>query len=270
VVTPYSQVARRTIPDRSDDGSTYGRIIRVGDERRFRSTVPYYVRFRPRYPDELISRLAETAGLGPSSRVLDLGSGPGHVALPLAALVGEVVAVDVEPVMLAALAESAPPNVRTVEERAEEVDESWGSFDLATAGRSFHWFDAEVVLGRLARITPRLALLADEAGAGAAQGEVLGIARELLGEGPRERRASRFRDLLGGSPFSELTVISVEVERLWTPEDLIGFAYSTSVASPERLGALRPEFERIVRERMPAVSHDHVTAVAYLGSRPEG
>jgi SAM-dependent methyltransferase len=240
----------------------------VGEERRFRSTVPYYITHRPRYPDELVSRLAAAAGLGPASRVLDLGAGPGHVALPLAAIVAEVVAVDPEPAMLAALAEAAPPNVEAVEARAEDIDASWGLFDLATAGRSFHWFDEQTVLARLEPITPALALIADSASAGAAQREVLSIARELLGDDPHVRRSSRLREALERSSFSEITEIAVEVERTWTPEELICFAYSTSTASPERLGALGPEFERRVREQLPPVSHDRVTAEVLLGRRP--
>ena len=92
---------------------------------------------------ELVERLAAAAGLDRRSRVLDLGAGPGHVAAALASHAGEVVAVDVEPDMLAQI---DAPNVRTVVGRAEDVDASWGRFDLVTAGRSFHWFDAEVML----------------------------------------------------------------------------------------------------------------------------
>ena len=232
-------------------------------ERPFRSTVPYYVTHRPRYPEELIRLLAEEVGLGPESRVLDLGTGPGHVAIPLAAHVREVVAVDVEPDMLAALARAAPANVRAVEARAEDVDASWGEFDLVTAGRSFHWFDEEVVMPRLARLTPVLALLGDH-GLGS-QGKVVEIARELLGEDPAGRRRWRFRELLERSAFADITELSVEVERTWTRDDLLRLAYSTSVASVERLGDRREEFERRVRTELPAVSHDRVTVDALVG-----
>jgi SAM-dependent methyltransferase len=234
-------------------------------ERPFRSTVPYYVTHRPRYPDELIALLAEEVGLTAQSRVLDLGTGPGHVAIPLAAHVGEVVAVDVEPDMLAALADAAPPNVRPVEARAEDVDASWGSFDLVTAGRSFHWFDETVVMARLVEVTPALALLGDHGLGG--QGTVVAIARELLGDEPRERRW-RFRELLQRSPFSDVTELSVEVERTWTHEDLLRLAYSTSVASVERLGDQRAEFERRVRSELPPLSHDRVAVDALVGRKP--
>jgi SAM-dependent methyltransferase len=233
-------------------------------ERPFRSTVPFYVTHRPRYPEELIRLLVGEVGLGPRSRVLDLGTGPGHVAIPLAAHVREVVAVDVEPEMLAALAAAAPANVRPVEGRAEDVDASWGSFDLVTAGRSFHWFDEAVVMPRLAELTPALALLGDH-GLGA-QGKAVTIAREVLGDEPIERRW-RFRELLERSPFSDVTQLSVEVDRTWTHEDLLRLAYSTSAASLERLGDRRDEFERRVRAELPAVSHDRISVDALVGRR---
>ena len=234
-------------------------------ERPFRSTVPYYVTHRPRYPDELIRLLVDEVGLQAQSRVLDLGTGPGHVAIPLAGYVAEVVAVDVEPEMLAALAASAPANVRPVEARAEDIDAPWGAFDLVTAGRSFHWFDEAVVMPRLAEVTPALALLGDH-GSGA-QGTAVAIARELLGDEPVDRRW-RFRERLERSPFSQVTQLSVEVERSWTHDDLLRLAYSTSIASVERLGDLREEFERRVRAELPAVSHDRVSVDALVGRQP--
>lgn len=233
--------------------------------RPFRSTVPYYVTHRPRYPEELIRLLVDELGLTPESRVLDLGTGPGHVAIPLAAQVGEVVAVDVEPEMLAALRGAAPHNVRAVEARAEDVDASWGRFELVTAGRSFHWFDESVVMAHLAEVTPALALLGDH-GPGA-QGRAVTIARELLGDEPAEPRW-RFREVLERSPFSQVTQLSVEVERTWTHDDLLRLAYSTSVASVERLGDRREEFERRVRDELPPVVHDRVSVDALVGRRP--
>jgi SAM-dependent methyltransferase len=180
---------------------------------RFESTAPWYARYRPRYPVELIVRLVEAAGLDGGSRVLDLGAGPGHVASALAAHVGEVVAVDVEAGMLAQIEE---PNVRTVVGRAEDVDATWGRFALVTAGRSFHWFD----------------------------------------------------ELLATSPFSQVEEIEVTAERTWTAESLIGLAYSTSAASPERLGAEQGEFERRVRATFgDAEYHERVSVGAVLGRR---
>jgi SAM-dependent methyltransferase len=232
---------------------------------RFASTAPWYARYRPQYPAELIARLVEAAGLDDRSRVLDLGSGPGHVALPIAAHVGEVVAVDVEADMLAQI---HAPTVRTVHGRAEEIDPSWGRFELATAGRSFHWFDAAVMFERLPLVTDQLALLGDSITQSAAQSQVLAIASELLGEEQPKPGRRWYRELLAASPFSQVEEIEVTAERTWTADSLIGLAYSTSVASPARLGAKRAEFERRVRETFgDAVHHDRVSVSAVLGAR---
>jgi SAM-dependent methyltransferase len=232
---------------------------------RFESTAPWYARYRPRYPAELIERLAAAAGLDGSSRVLDLGAGPGHVAGAIARHVGEVVAVDVEAGMLAQI-EGA--NVRTVVAPAEDVDASWGRFDLVTAGRSFHWFDAELMFARLPLVTDQLALLGDSITQSDAQSRVLAIATNLLGEEPPQPPRKRYRDVLVGSPFSELEEIDVIAERTWTADSLIGLAYSTSVASPDRLGAQQAEFERRVRSTFgDAEYHDRVSVSAVLGRR---
>jgi SAM-dependent methyltransferase len=235
--------------------------------RPFRTTAPYYRPYRPSYPPELIARLAEAAGLDLESRVLDLGTGPGSLAIPLAAHAGQVVAVDVEPEMIAELVRAAPANVEPVEARAEDVDESWGTFRLATAGRAIHWFVAPLVLDNLSRITPAVALCADHTRESAAQTLAQAIAAELIDEPPIERPKTHYAELLRASPFADVDVISVVVERTWTPDQLIGFVYPTSTASPERLGERRALFEQRVRERAADFYREQVTFDAVVGRR---
>lgn len=202
--------------------------------------------------------------------MLDLGCGPGSLAIPLAAYAGEVVAVDAEPEMIAELSRAAPANVTAVEARAENVDEGWGSFRLATAGRAIHWFDAPRVLDNLARVTSTVALCADDSRDSEAQTLALTLARDVIDEPPNDRLTPTFRyaDILPASPFSEVEVIEVEVERTWTPDDLIGFACSTSSASPERLGDRRAEFERRLREQAESSYRERVSVSAVVGRRP--
>jgi len=237
-------------------------------ERPFRTAAPYYERYRLAYPPELIAQLAAATGLDKGARVLDLGCGPGTLAIPLAEYAGEVVAVDVEPEMLERLRRAAPDNVTVVQARAEDVDAGWGEFRLATAGRSFHWFDAPLVLANLARLTPAVALCADEVHESGAQSLVMSIANELIETPLPVLPPFRYTDILVASPFSNVEVLAVEVERTWTPDALIGYALSTSRASPERLGDRQAEFERRVRERAEPVSRERFTVDAVLGRLP--
>jgi SAM-dependent methyltransferase len=228
----------------------------------FTGTADDYVRYRPQYPPELIDRLVAAAGLAPSARVLDLGSGPGHVALPMAERVAEVVAVDPEAEMLA---EIHAPNVRTVLGRAEDVDADWGRFDLVTAGRSFHWFDRAVMFERLPQITDRLALLGDSMHQSAAASAALEIAAEMLGE-PRPSRGRWFADVLRASPFPEVEEMEVDDERVWDADRLVGLVRSTSYAP--RLGPRLAEVERRIRETFGEREvREVVTVGAVLGRR---
>jgi len=233
--------------------------------RPFRTAAPYYARYRPAYPPELIAALVQATGVTGESRVLDLGCGPGTVAIPLAAHAGEVVAVDAEPEMITELRGAAPPNVTVVEGRAEDVDSSWGAFQLVTAGRAFHWFDAPLVLARLAELTPVVALLADDTRDSPAQSLALAIAAELTGGPEYDRPKPRYAQLLAASAFSDVDVLTVEAERTWTPEELIGLVYSTSTGSPERLCVRRQEFEERLRGELEPRYRERIAVDAVVG-----
>jgi hypothetical protein len=184
------------------------------------------------------------------------------VAVPLSRYVEAVVAVDVEAEMLAEL----PPGIQAVQGRAEDVDESWGAFRLVTIGRAFHWMDGPAVMSRLALITRQVALFGDSHEDSEAQTAVTEIARELLGERPALKQPNvRYAQALAESPFNDVVEIRVEVERTWTIDQLIGFAYSTSFASLARLGDRREEFERLMRERLKPFYRERTPMDALLG-----
>ena len=119
------------------------------DPRRFRTTVPYYSRYRLPYPDSLIARVTEIVGLKPGDRVMDLGCGPGLLAIPFARMGMRVVGIDPEPDMLEAARTAAS-------EAGVELDLRTGSsfdlptddklFNLIVMGRSFHWMDGSATL----------------------------------------------------------------------------------------------------------------------------
>jgi ubiquinone/menaquinone biosynthesis C-methylase UbiE len=230
----------------------------------FAGTAEWYARYRAGYPHELIERLAVAAGLDGTGRLLDLGTGTGQLAVPLAPYVAEVLAVDPEAEMLAQL----PDGIDTRHARAEDLDETWGTFRLATIGRAFHWLDGDVVMDRLSRVTRQVALVGDSLEQSDAQSLLVDIARELLGERPPMKQpAVKYGEALAASPFADVQQLTVEYERTRTVDDLIGFAYSTSFASLARLGERREEFERQVRARLKPVYRERIRVDAFLGRR---
>lgn len=121
------------------------------DRRRFRRSAPYYAIGRPPYPAALIRRVADICRLRPTDRLLDLGCGPGMLAIAFAPFVTEVVGMDPEPEMLSRATDSARgvPNVRFVPGSSFDLDPAHGPFRLVTMGRSFHWMDRAETLRRL-------------------------------------------------------------------------------------------------------------------------
>ena len=77
------------------------------EPRRFQSAVPYYERYRLGYPERLIARVVALLGLAADDAVLDLGCGPGSLAVPFAQAGMAVTAADPEPDMLDAAGEAA-------------------------------------------------------------------------------------------------------------------------------------------------------------------
>lgn len=108
---------------------------------------------RPEYPFEAVAWMLETLPPG-SRRVADVGAGTGKLTR---ALVGapdaEVVAVDPDPDMLAALRENVP-GVPTFRGTAEHLPLPDASVDAVVLGQAWHWVDpvaASEEIGRVVR-----------------------------------------------------------------------------------------------------------------------
>ena len=124
-------------------------------ERRFRDTVMAYQQYRLDYPPRLIARLVALTGLNPGDPVLDLGCGPGNLALAFARAGMTVTAMDPEPQMLEAAREAARAQtlpIRFLPGGSSELKEAEGPFRLAVIGRAFHWMDRAATLAMLDRI----------------------------------------------------------------------------------------------------------------------
>ncbi len=107
---------------------------------------------RPPYPAALLD--AQQA-LAPGRRILDLGAGTGHFALPLAARGFEVVAVEPARAMLTVLERTARARgvgLGTVHARAEELPFGSASFDLVLIADALHFLDVELTAAQIRRV----------------------------------------------------------------------------------------------------------------------
>ncbi len=90
-----------------------------------------YDRFFPAITDRLIEPLLDAAGVGPDSRLLDVGSGPGHLVARAAARGAHVCGADAAPGMLA-LARSENPGLEFREADAHALPFPDGAFTAVT------------------------------------------------------------------------------------------------------------------------------------------
>jgi SAM-dependent methyltransferase len=218
-------------------------------ERRFRTAAKYYLSGRPAYAALLIHRVVELCGLNAAHRILDLGCGPGQLAIAFAPFVREVTALDPEPEMLEVArrsASSACPNVHFIQGGSGDLSLGLGRFQAVTIGRAFHWMDRAQTLKVLdGMIQPEGAVVLF----GDSHPEVPDNAwhtrfKQLVehyaeGDTEKTRRLSpewlKHDAILLASPFNQIERISI-LERRRTPvERLVDRALSFSSTSPERL-----------------------------------
>ncbi|MEV0196262.1 class I SAM-dependent methyltransferase [Nonomuraea sp. NPDC050691] len=220
-------------------------------EELFGGAAPYYARYRPAYGEAAIEHLA--GALGAASRVLDLGCGPGTIAIPLARRVRAVLAVDPAEEMLAEGRRLAAGAAAITWLRGDSTTlRALPPFDHVVMGRSFHWMDRRAVLADLDELLPPRGAVA-----------LLGPVRQPgepwqpnaqpwqrverrvcadFGLGIRAAAASfhataeSHRDLLAASPFNHLESRTFTRRLTWDVDGLVGLQLSYSYSSPAALG----------------------------------
>ena len=245
----------------------------------YEGTACYYSRFRPKYPPSLVSLLREHFRLDGTGRLLDLGCGPGPVAIPLAHLFEEVLAMDPDDGMRAEGERIAHERgITNIEWRfggSKDLSSALGQFRLVTMGNSFHWMDR-------ARTLDALYDIVTDGGGIAVVGEgapippppmtpwraaINAVVKRYVGDRPLPWENSIFlRQHLDADPppeerheayiarsrFKDLVSYQESFDIEWTVDSIIGNLYSMSFCSRRVLGDRVDAFERDLREAVLA------------------
>lgn len=251
------------------------------DDTLFAGAAGYYERGRLPYAAGLADVVAGELGLDGRGRLLDVGCGPGTLALRLADLFAEVVGVDPDGGMLTearrgAAAAGVAAKTTWVRARAEELPEGLGTFTAATFGQSFHWMDRELVAATVKGLLEPGGALVHIADLKGEARSVAGLphpavpytamdelVRRYLGS---VRRAGRGA-LPYGTPGDEAAVLAraglsgperrvvpggQPLER--TADDVVAGVFSMSYSTPHLFGPRRDAFEADLRGLLHASS----------------
>lgn len=251
------------------------------DETLFRGAAPYYLRGRLPYAAGLADAMARTLELDGRGRLIDVGCGPGIIALRLAHLFEEVVGVDPDAGMLAEAESQAAQhgiaNARWVQARAEELPAGLGTFRVATFAASFHWMDRDRVAsiiremlepgGAFVQVTD----VPDDDAARAAgplphpappHDIIEGIKRRYLGPHRRAGQGVRLTSpdgealVLARAGYGEPGLVRVAGGEVIvrTVDDVLASYYSTSSCAPHLFGDRLAAFDADVRAVLAAAS----------------
>lgn len=255
------------------------------DESLFAGSAPYYERGRFPYAPGLADVFAEALGLDGGGRLLDVGCGPGVVALRLAHLFEEVVGLDPDAGMIAAAAEAARErdvtNVVWVQERAEALPAGLREFQVVTFAASFHWMDRTRVAAAVRQMVPAdgavvqidaPAYRSDELLAETERrelphppppdGAVEALRQHYLGRDKRAGQTIRNTSPSGedaifvAAGFRPCVEVAVPDGRVLerSIDDLVAMRFSSSGTAPHLFGDRLPQFEAGLRATLAAAS----------------
>ncbi|WP_375501709.1 class I SAM-dependent methyltransferase [uncultured Nostoc sp.] len=266
---------------------TQQKTLPTYDPTLFEGAAEVYAQYRTKYPPAVFDKLTEIFHLNGQGRLLDLGTGPGLIAIPLSTKFQEVVAIDPDPEMLKEAQRQAASvganNITWLEQGAELINPSLGKFKLATIGRAFHWMERELVLERLYELladdgaipslrdatrtvssaiallntgdNPWISSLPWKQAAVEVVKKWLGEERRTgqRGQGIRKPVDPPHEVVIANSKFARQEVYEVPFEKSWTVSSYLGYLYTTAFSLKIFYGDKTEAFEADIKEALLAV-----------------
>lgn len=221
----------------------------------FEGTARYYFKYRPHYPSEIYHDLIERFRLSNQSKILDLGSGPGIISIPMSEMGLSVIAIDPDVEMIT-------EGLKIQKERGI-IGILWGLGDdttlellnlpkvnLCIMGASFHWTNREELLKKLDNmIGDGGAVVVLSSGVTEWTSNVdnwnqvvNSVVQKYLG--PKRRAGSgiydhppkRHQEVLAESTFCSIEILEYSKIVNRNSDEIIGLTLSKSYSSPAQLG----------------------------------
>jgi SAM-dependent methyltransferase len=260
----------------------------------FEGTAAYYRQGRKPYAPALADALAEQLRLEGHGRLLDVGCGPGTVALFLAHLFDSVIGLDADAGMVAeakrAAAEEQVTTATWVQMRAEQLPAALGTFRVVSFGQSFHWMDRPRVAATVRQMLhPDGAVVqldlwhAQPPGHEVRSGPHPAVPEEAIDElrrrwlGPDRRAGQGFRntspdgedEVFQGAGFAPEQIVVVPDDRILerSADDVVAWVLSTSSTAPHLFGDRLDDFVSELRALLLDVSPDGRFSVALSDNR---
>jgi SAM-dependent methyltransferase len=283
--TDYGPVDEEVEPSRADDdlgaeSARFGWEEWAWDPSLFEGSARYYRRGRIPYADGLADSLATALDLDGRGRLIDVGCGPGVIALSFAHLFEEIVGLDPDAGMLDearhACRERGVGNVSWVQMRAEDLPAGLGMFRVITFAQSFHWMDRPKVAAAVrAMVEPGGAVVQIDPGRDGVAGDPAALAhpaapfdaidrlrRRYLGpdrragQGLRNTSPSGEEAIFQAAGFLPEVRLPVADRRVLdrTTDDLVAWVFSASSTAPHLFGDALGRFEADLRALLEEAS----------------
>jgi SAM-dependent methyltransferase len=236
----------------------------------FEGTAVYYSRYRIPYPQDLIEDLINKTSPHQQGALLDLASGPGRVAIPLAPFFSKVLANDIDSDMTAVGKSEAEKNeignIEWITGKAEELNFDLNSVDLITIGDAFHRLDQSLILdlahswlkpgGHIAIIGMYSIWRGNEVW----HKKVVEIINKWTPQfsDPNKSENRDYGLLLNHKGFIKCCSYTFEFPHHCNIDSIIGYLYSTSRCSQKVLGDKAAEFEIELRAELNQINKDGV------------